>query len=194
MVRDLLTMLGLVGRDDPPELAARRARAGRLPARDRGRSQRLGRRMRKVARQTQTHMGQLTGRLDQTFLGVRQVKADNRERRRVARAPARLIEELFRLNYKAARVYAVSSPIMEVVGGFAVALVILYGGAQVLAGDTTPGAFFSFVAALLFAYRPLKTLANLHTQVQVGLAAAERIYALLDREPTVRDQAGRASR
>ena len=67
---------------------------------------------------------------------------------------------------------------------------ILYGGSQVLAGDTTPGAFFSFVAALLFAYRPLKTLANLHTQVQVGLAAAERIYGLLDRPPSVRDQAG----
>jgi subfamily B ATP-binding cassette protein MsbA len=79
---------------------------------------------------------------------------------------------------------------MEVIGGVAVAAVILYGGAQVLAGDTTPGAFFSFVAALLFAYRPLKTLANLHTQVQVGLAAAERIYGLLDREPAVRDQPG----
>ena len=83
---------------------------------------------------------------------------------------------------------------MEVIGGCAVALVILYGGSQVLAGTTTPGAFFSFVAALLFAYRPLKTLANLHTQVQLGLAAAERIYGLLDRPPAVRDQAGRAGR
>ena len=79
---------------------------------------------------------------------------------------------------------------MEVVGGCAVAVVIVYGGFQVLGGHTTPGAFFSFIAALLFAYRPLKTLANLHTQLQVGLAAAERIYGLLDRQPTVREQPG----
>ncbi len=151
--------------------------------------QRLGRRMRKVARQSQTHMARLSGRLEQIFHGLRQVKADNRADDESRRTGA-LIEQLFGLNYKASRVSAVSSPVMEVIGGCAVAAVVLYGGSQVLAGATTPGAFFSFVAALLFAYRPLKTLANLHTQVQVGLAAAERIYSLLDRAPTVRDQAG----
>jgi ATP-binding cassette, subfamily B, bacterial MsbA len=151
--------------------------------------QRLGRRMRKVARQSQTHMARLSGRLEQTFHGIRQVKADNRADHESQRTGA-LIEQLFGLNYKAARVSAISSPVMEVIGGCAVAAVILYGGWQVLAGQTTPGAFFSFVAALLFAYRPLKTLANLHTQVQVGLAAAERIYSLLDRQPAVRDQPG----
>ncbi|HSA79533.1 MAG TPA: ABC transporter transmembrane domain-containing protein [Geminicoccaceae bacterium] len=151
--------------------------------------QRLGRRMRKVARQSQTHMARLSGRLEQTFQGIRQVKADNRADHESERTGA-LIEQLFGLNYQAARVSAISSPTMEVIGGCAVAAVILFGGWQVLAGQTTPGAFFSFVAALLFAYRPLKTLANLHTQVQVGLAAAERIYTLLDREPAVRDRPG----
>jgi subfamily B ATP-binding cassette protein MsbA len=151
--------------------------------------ERLGRRMRKVARQSQSHMARFTGRLEQSLRGLRQVKTDNRSDDESRRTGA-LIEEQFRLNYKAARVAGFSSPAMEVTGGVAVALVILYGGSQVLAGDTTPGAFFSFVAALLFAYRPLKTLANLHTQVQVGLAAAERIYGLLDRRPVVRDQPG----
>jgi subfamily B ATP-binding cassette protein MsbA len=151
--------------------------------------QRLGQRMRKVARQSQSHMARFSGRLEQTFQGLRQVKADNRGEDESRRTGA-LIEELFRLNYKAQRVSAFSSPAMEVIGGCAVALVILFGGAQVLAGTTTPGAFFSFVAALLFAYRPLKTLANLHTQVQLGLAAAERIYGLLDRPPAVRDRPG----
>ena len=151
--------------------------------------ERLGRRMREVARASQIHMGRFTGRLEQTLRGLRQVKVDNRSDDELRRTGA-LIEEQFRLNYNASRVSAFSSPAMEVIGGVAVALVILYGGSQVLAGDTTPGAFFSFVAALLFAYRPLKTLANLHTQVQVGLAAAERIYALLDREPSVRDLPG----
>ena len=188
VVRDLLTMVGLVGLMIHQDwqlacLALLGCPLAIWPL------QRLGRRMRKVSRQTQTHMAKLTTRLDQTFLGVRQVKADNREADESVRTGG-LIEELFALNFKAARVNAINSPIMEVVGGCAVAAVVLYGGAQVLSGQTTPGTFFSFVAALLFAYRPLKTLANLHTQVQVGLAAADRIYALLDREPTVRDQPG----
>jgi ATP-binding cassette, subfamily B, bacterial MsbA len=187
-VRDFLTMVGLVGLMIHQDwqlagLALLGCPLAIWPI------QRLGRRMRKVSRQTQTHMAKLTTRLDQTFLGVRQVKADNREADESVRTGG-LIEELFRLNFRAARVNAINSPIMEVVGGCAVAAVVLYGGAQVLGGHTTPGTFFSFVAALLFAYRPLKTLANLHTQIQVGLAAAERIYALLDREPSVREQPG----
>jgi ATP-binding cassette, subfamily B, bacterial MsbA len=188
VVRDVLTMLGLVGLmiHQNWQLALLALIAFPLafwPI------ERLGRRMRKVARQSQVHMGRFTGRLEQTLRGLRQVKADNRSDDESRRTGA-LIEEQFRLNYKAQRVSAFSAPAMEMIGGVAVAAVLLYGGAQVLSGDTTPGAFFSFVAALLFAYRPLKTLANLHTQVQVGLAAAERIYGLLDRVPTVRDQPG----
>jgi subfamily B ATP-binding cassette protein MsbA len=147
---------------------------------------RVGRRMRKVARQGQDQMAALTARLEQTFQGVRQVKADNREADETALAGL-LIERLFGLNYKGARVQAVSSPIMEVIGGFAFAAVIGYGGWQVFVGATTPGAFFSFIAALLLAYQPLKSLAKLHTQVQEGLAAADRIYAVLDQEPAIRD-------
>ncbi len=188
LVRDLFTMLGLVGLmiHQDWQLAAIALLGCPLAIWP---MQRLGRRMRKVSRQTQSHMAKLTKRLDQTFLGVRQVKADNREDDELTRTGA-LIEQLYELYVKAARVNAVSSPIMEVVGGCAVAVVVLYGGFQVLGGHTTPGAFFSFIAALLFAYRPLKTLANLHTQVQVGLAAAERIYGLLDRQPSVRQQPG----
>ncbi len=188
VVRDFLTMLGLVALMIHQDwqlagIALLGCPLAIWPI------QRLSRRMRKVSRQTQTHMAKLTGRLDQTFLGVRQVKADHREADESKRIGA-LIEELFDLNFKAARVNAINSPVMEVVGGCAVAVVVLYGGSQVLAGHTTPGAFFSFIAALLFTYRPLKTLANLHTQLQVGLAAAERIYALLDRQPTVREHPG----
>jgi subfamily B ATP-binding cassette protein MsbA len=150
---------------------------------------RLGRRMRKVARQGQAQMATLTARLEQTFHGVRQVKADNREDDESLQTDS-LIERLFGLNMKASRVRATTSPIMEVLGGFAVAAVIFYGGSQVVAGETTPGTFFSFVTALIMAYRPLKSLAKLHPQIQEGLAAADRIYAVLDHEPLVRDRPG----
>ena len=147
---------------------------------------RLGRRMRKVAGQGQVHMARLTGRLEQTFQGMRQVKVDNREATEAERTGS-IIEELFGINLKASRVRATTSPVMEVLGGIAVAAVIFYGGTRVLAGETTPGTFFSFVTALLMAYRPLKNLAKLNTQIQEGLAAADRIYKTLDTEPVIRD-------
>jgi subfamily B ATP-binding cassette protein MsbA len=149
----------------------------------------LGRRMRAVSRRGQAQMATLTARLEQLFQGIRQVKADHREADESVRTGG-LIERLFQLNYEAARVSAISSPIMEVVGGCAVAAVVFYGGFQVVAGTTTPGTFFSFVTALLLAYRPLKSLAALHARLQVGLAAAERIYAMLDRAPVVHDRPG----
>jgi subfamily B ATP-binding cassette protein MsbA len=148
---------------------------------------RLGGRMRQVARQSQAEMARLTARLEQTFRGVREVKADGREAAE-SRHTGSMIEQLFRFNYQASKVEALSSPLMEVVGGVAVAAVLLYGGAQVLAGATTPGTFFSCVAAILLAYRPLRSLAKLHTQLQAGLAAADRIYAVLDHAPTIRDR------
>ncbi len=76
---------------------------------------------------------------------------------------------------------------METLGGAAIAIVILYGGHQVIVGTRTPGAFFSFITALLLAYQPLKSLANLNASLQEGLAAAQRIFQVLDVEPTIRD-------
>ena len=149
---------------------------------------RIGRRMRKVAGQSQAQMARLTARLEQTFQGVRQVKADNRETDEADFANA-LIERLFKLNYRAVRVQAISSPSTEVIGGVAIAAIIAYGGYQVIEGHMTPGTFFSFITAMLLVYRPLKALAKLNTQIQEGLAAADRIYTVLDHEPVVKDAA-----
>jgi len=66
--------------------------------------------------------------------------------------------------------------------------VILWGGHQVIAGLRTPGTFFSFVTALLLAYQPMKNLAGLNVALQEGLAGAERIFAVLDIEPAIRDR------
>ncbi|MEL6961342.1 MAG: ABC transporter ATP-binding protein [Pseudomonadota bacterium] len=148
----------------------------------------IGQRMRKVAGQSQAQMARLTARLEQTFQGVRQVKADNREDHEAAFAHG-LIERLYRLNYKAVRTQAVASPSTEVIGGIAIATIISYGGFQVIEGHMTPGTFFSFITAMLLVYRPLKALAKLNTQIQEGLAAADRIYTVLDREPLVKDGA-----
>ena len=148
---------------------------------------RIGKRMRKVSANTQAQMGDLTTILDETFRGARHVRAYGMETYEIGRAGA-AIETIFGLVQKSARVRAATHPIMETLGGIAVAVVVLYGGSQVLSGATTPGTFFSFMTALLLAYQPMKSLANLNANLQEGLAAAHRIFQLVDLEPEIQDR------
>jgi ATP-binding cassette, subfamily B, bacterial MsbA len=146
----------------------------------------IGRRIRRVTANTQAEIGQLTTLLSQTFQGARHVKAYGMEQYEERRA-AGLIERLFALINHGTRTRSRASPMMETLGGAAIAIVILYGGHQVISEARTPGALFSFITALLLAYQPLKSLANLNASLQEGLAAAQRIFEVLDIEPTIRD-------
>ena len=148
---------------------------------------RLGKRMRRVSANTQAEVGQFMTLLEETFQGIRHVKAYGMERYEASRARI-IIENLFRLAQKAAKTRAASSPVMESLGGLAIVAVILYGGYQVIHEVRTPGTFFSFVTALLLAYEPMKRLANLNTSLQEGLAAAQRIFAVLDSPPAIVDR------
>lgn len=149
--------------------------------------QRLGKRMRKVATQTQEKMGGLTTSLSQTFQGIRVIKAyglEEFEQKRVDR----LVTSLCNLAIHATRVEAAAQPIIDVFGGIAITAVIVYGGARVIEGATTPGAFFSFIASVLMAYQPLRSLSKVNVSLQTGLAAAHRVFALLDEKPTLAER------
>jgi subfamily B ATP-binding cassette protein MsbA len=148
---------------------------------------RLGRRMRKVTANTQEEMGLFTTLLGQTFQGIRVVKAYGMEGYEKSRIGG-IVERIFKLNLKSARTRALSSPIMETLGGVAVCVVIVYGGYRVIEGATTSGAFFAFITALLLAYEPMKRLANLNASLQEGLAGAERMFRLLDTEPAIHEK------
>jgi subfamily B ATP-binding cassette protein MsbA len=149
----------------------------------------IGRRMRRVSANTQIEIGLLTTLLSQTFQGARHVKAYGMEAYEEGRAAA-LFERIFKLVDRANRTRSRASPMMEALGGAAIAVVIAYGGYQVIDNSRTPGAFFSFITALLLAYQPLKSLANLNASLQEGLAAAQRIFEVLDIEPEIRDRPG----
>jgi len=149
----------------------------------------IGRRIRRVSANTQAEIGQLTTLLSQTFQGARHVKAYGMEDYEERRATG-LFERLFALIDRASRTRSRASPMMEALGGAAIAVVILYGGHQVITGARTPGALFSFITALLLAYQPLKSLANLNASLQEGLAAAQRVFEVLDVEPSIRDMPG----
>ena len=145
---------------------------------------RIGRRMRKVSTSALGELGSFTARLNEAFQGARHVKAYNMEDFESTRTERR-IETVFRLIFKALRTRAAASPIMETLGGVFIALIILYGGWQVIDGTLTKGEFMAFVTAMLLAYQPLKALANLNTNLQEGLAATERVFTILDTKPTI---------
>src|SRR5262249_60767096 len=107
----------------------------------------IGRRIRRVAANTQTEIGQLTTLLSQTFQGARHVKAYGMEAYEERRA-AGLFDRLFALIVRAGRTRSRASPIMETLGGCAIAVVILYGGHPVNSGASNPGPLVSFITAL----------------------------------------------
>jgi subfamily B ATP-binding cassette protein MsbA len=88
------------------------------------------------------------------------------------------------------KIRALSHPLMELLGGIGVAAIIWIGGYSVVRGELTPGTFFSFMTALLMLYAPIRDLNKLNLEIQEGMAAAIRVYELLDINPDIVDKEG----
>ncbi|MGF1624888.1 MAG: ABC transporter transmembrane domain-containing protein, partial [Alphaproteobacteria bacterium] len=130
---------------------------------------RIGRKLRKVSKSTQTEMGQLAHVMDESFSGIRLVKAYRLEEHAQGKAD-RAIESVRVLLMKAVQARARTYPVLELLGGIAVAGVFGIGSAMILAGYGSLGEFAGFVAALLMAYQPATGLGGLNASVQEALA------------------------
>jgi len=139
----------------------------------------LGKRVRRVSRRYQEAMGNLSAFLHETFAGNVIVKAFGMESYEKKRFFDKT-RHLFELEMKQIVTKSLSSPIMEFIGGLGVAFVIWYGGYQVIQGTSTAGTFFSFMAAVIMLYDPVKKLSKLNSEVQRGLAASDRIFEILE--------------
>ncbi|MBU0730888.1 MAG: lipid A export permease/ATP-binding protein MsbA [Proteobacteria bacterium] len=117
--------------------------------------------------------------LNETLVGSRIVKAFTKEKYEVDRFAVKLDEVIY-FTLKDAKMRSFARPLMEVFGGLGIALIMWYGGGQVLKGASTPGTFFSFLAALVMLYEPIKNLSGMNNAIQQGAAAAERVFAVLD--------------
>ncbi len=147
----------------------------------------FGRMLRRISTKSQESMGVISVILHETISGSRIVKAfgmEEYEKERFNRENIRY----FRYLMKSVMVRALSSPLMEFLGGIAIVFVILYGGYRVIEGVSTPGEFFSFLGALLLLYEPIKRLSRVNNVVQEGIAAAKRIYDVLDTSPGIQDE------
>lgn len=147
----------------------------------------FGRMLRKISTKSQQSMGDISVILHETISGNRIVKAfgmEDYEKKRFEKENLRYLH--FALRSVAVR--ALSSPVMEFLGGLGIVFIIWYGGYSVISGVSTPGSFFSFLAALLMLYEPVKRLSNMNNTIQQGMAAAVRIYEILDLPPEIKDQ------
>jgi ATP-binding cassette, subfamily B, bacterial MsbA len=144
----------------------------------------FGKKLRKISTKTQKSIARLTNFLHETITGQRIVKAFSMEEYENRRFQEEN-ETLFLINLKRYKVRALSHPIMEVLGGIAIGIIIWYGGREVISGSSTPGNFFSFTAALLMLYEPIKRLNKENHNIQQGLAASQRVFEIIDREPEI---------
>ena len=140
----------------------------------------------------QEQIGVLTTHLHETVGGIRIVKAfgmEKYESRRFAEKNKNLFNSLMR----AIKTGAISHPVMEVISILGTSLVILFGLYFIANGKMTVGDFFSFMASLVFFYRPLRDLNGVNNTVQDGVAAAQRIFEVLDTQPEIKNRQGALS-
>ncbi len=146
----------------------------------------LGRRVRKISTGCQAAMAELNAFLHETLAGNKIVKAFGMEGHEKQRFFQKT-RSLFKLEIKGVRVRAISSPLMEFFAGLAIAFVIWYGGWEVIKGQTTPGAFISFLTCVFLLYEPVKKLSQLNNAIQQGLAASDRVYDVIETQADIRD-------
>jgi len=149
----------------------------------------FGRKLRKVGRNYQAKIADISSHLQEVFNGLRVVKAfaaEEKEKEKFAQASGNLV----RISVKGAVYNQLSSPIMELIGALGAGLVIWYGGSEVIAGNRTPGEFFSFLAALVMLYDPFKSISQANNTIQQAMAGAERVFEILDSKELHEEQGG----
>ncbi|NOT22135.1 MAG: lipid A export permease/ATP-binding protein MsbA [Nitrospiraceae bacterium] len=140
---------------------------------------RMGKRLRALAASGQERMGDMASTLQETLSGIRMVKAYGREDSEAERFQ-QSNRSFLSTTMKAIQVSSIGSSHMEVIGVVGVAAIIWYGGFLVINGSMTPGEFFSFLTAMFMAYTPIRKLSGSNNQIQQALAAAERVFGVLD--------------
>ena len=128
--------------------------------------------------------------LQETVQGMRIVKAFTLEDAMRARFDDH-VADLESESNKWARVAYRSGPLMEALGGFAIAIALVYGGFRVIETGATPGQFFSFLAAFMLAYEPAKRLARLNLDLSSGLVGVRILFELIDHPPTEQPDDGK---
>ena len=139
----------------------------------------LGKRITKVTTQAMDQAGVVNTYLIEIFKNHKLIKIFQKESYETARADGAL-KILMNKGKKLNEIYARSSPIMEVLTGIMIAILIFYSGNLIISDELGIGNFFSFLAAMMLAYQPVRSLATLNITINQGLAGARRILPIID--------------
>ncbi len=152
----------------------------------------IGRRVRHTTRRGQDNLADIQNILHETITGNRIVKAFGMEAWEFARF-RRAARRLFRANLRSVAAAAISSPLMDIFGAIAIALLLLLGREQIVHGWMTPGIFVAFIIAVFKLYDPVRKFALFHNNFQQALGASSEIFKFMDIHDEVQDKPGAAA-
>jgi subfamily B ATP-binding cassette protein MsbA len=149
-------------------------------------AQKIGKRIKRLSSQSLSKIGDISRILQETFSGIKVVKAFGLEEQEVDKF-VNCNRDFYRITRKSIKYGALSTPIMEVITSLGIAGVIWYGGNMVLQGKMTAAEIISFIAAMMMLYNPIKGLLGTYNAIQRSFGAAERVFAILDEVPEIKD-------
>ncbi|MGP1484853.1 MAG: ABC transporter ATP-binding protein [Campylobacter sp.] len=146
---------------------------------------RLAKKMKKISRESQEKISDISSKLSEIFTNIEVIKANNAQNYE-KNLFSNENNRYFKLNLKSTKVSEIVSPLMETIGSFGVAAVIIIGGKSVIDSDMSMGSFFSFLTALFMLYTPIKRISGLYNKMQDAVVAADRTFELLDKTPSIK--------
>ncbi|WP_434133673.1 lipid A export permease/ATP-binding protein MsbA [Sporomusa sphaeroides] len=149
----------------------------------------FGKRLRTASRITQERAADITSVLQETISAVRVIKSFVREEYEIGRFNRENYSN-FRAQMKTAQLSATLTPIIEFLGAIAVTLIIWYGGREVIYGNLSSGELIAFLIYVVNITNPIKRLSRVYSNIQRALAAAQRVFDVLDTEPEIKDMPG----
>ena len=152
----------------------------------------LGKRISKVTTETQIKSEELTKHLMEIFKNHKLIKIFQTENFEISRVDI-FLKNLLEKGKKIAIVFVRASPIMEILTGIMIALLIFFSGKLIIGGELEINNFFSFLAAMMLAYQPVRALATLNLSINTGLSAAKRIIPIIDIKNEIDEKKGNNS-
>jgi ATP-binding cassette, subfamily B, bacterial MsbA len=149
-------------------------------------AQKIGKKVKSLARHGQGKMGDITAILQETFSGIKVIKAFGLEGREIARFQ-KTNRELYSFTRRNIKYEAISTPLMELITSLGIAAVVWVGGSSVMSGTMSAPEFFSFITAMVLVYTPVKRLISSYNTLQRSLGSAERVFEIIDEKPDIAD-------
>ncbi|MBK5274998.1 MAG: ATP-binding cassette domain-containing protein [Desulfuromonadales bacterium] len=151
-------------------------------------AQKIGKRIKRLSSQSQIKMADLSSLLQESFSGIKVIKAFGLENSSVQRFRT-VTDDYYEFIRRSIKYNAISAPITELITSFGIAAVIWAGGSMVMRGTMSAAEFFSFITAMILVYKPIKTLNGAYNILQASAGAAVRVFEVIDQHPDIIDAA-----